>query len=322
MFILKSLVATLALMSALAPTAGSAATVTWVGGTGDWSAPGNWSAGTVPGPSDDAVIPAGASITVTHSTGADAVNSIVCHQTFTLAGGSLSVETTFQTDSTLNLSGGTLVRANLQAQNGGLVVVGTGGGTFDGVVFSGLLDVGNSVNTATLLVTNGLVLNGRALVGNPSSGNGSWGAIYFAGTQTLGGGGIIVFGNGSCNDFTLTQAGTTLTIASGITVRGQSGALGYNSCLGGQQSFAVVNQGTISADVAGGTITVNAQPFVNQGFAQSPAGTLNLSGTIASGGLGVLQAGNGTLSLSGYLTNDNQVAVLPGANNPLTWPGA
>ena len=96
-----------------------AAVVTWTGQSGDWSAAANWSTGSLPGPSDDVVIQAGPSITVTHSTGSDAVNSIVCSQVFTLSGGSLSVATTFQTDNSLSLSGGALVGATVQALNGG-----------------------------------------------------------------------------------------------------------------------------------------------------------------------------------------------------------
>ena len=58
-------------------------------------------------------------------------------------------------------------------------------------------------------------------------------------------------------------------IGSGITVRGQNGTVGYSAVYGGPQDISVFNQGTISADVSGGTITVNAQPFSNQGLAQS-----------------------------------------------------
>ena len=42
-------------------------------------------------------------------------------------------------------------------------------------------------------------------------------------------------------------------------------------------NVAVINQGMISADVSGGTITINAQPFSNQGLAQGiNGGTLTL----------------------------------------------
>ena len=80
------------LIATLHPT--RAGTVNWVGQSGDWSVAANWSTGALPGPSDDVVIPAGASIIVTHSTGSDSVNSVVSYQPFTLSGGSLSVANT------------------------------------------------------------------------------------------------------------------------------------------------------------------------------------------------------------------------------------
>ena len=103
-----------------------AETVSWVGQSGDWSTATNWSTGSLPGPSDDVVIPAGSSITVTHSTGSDTVNSIVCHQPFTLSGGSLSVSNTFQTDNPLNLSGGTLTGATVATTSAGTLLVSSG----------------------------------------------------------------------------------------------------------------------------------------------------------------------------------------------------
>ena len=62
--------------------------------------------------------------------------------------------------------------------------------------------MGNSVGGASLLVTNGLVLNGIVLIGNPTN---SWyGQVGFAGTEALSGSGTVVFGNG------LTLNGTML----------------------------------------------------------------------------------------------------------------
>ena len=164
----------------------------------------------------------------------------------------------------------------------------------DGVTINGLLDVGNTYNGASLTVTNGLVLNGTAYVGNPSNNN--YGVINFAGTQTLSGNGTVVFGNNDycCpryyNSLWLSSVGTTLTIGSGITIEGQNGVVGYNPWWGGPQNVSVVNQGVISADVSGGTIVVNAQPFTNQGVVQSPAGTLQLAGTLNTADWGVCRA--------------------------------
>src|SRR5207249_877019 len=114
--------------------------------------------------------------------------------------------------------------------------------------------------------TNGLVLNGAALLGNPTNGFANslkwWGEISFAGSQTLSGNGTVVFGNATYTPLATTyfidalrlrDGGTTLTIGPGITVRGQNGTIG-NLYWGGPPNVSIVNQGTISADVADGTI--------------------------------------------------------------------
>jgi hypothetical protein len=57
---------------------------------------------------------------------------------------------------------------------------------------------------------------------------------------------------------------------------------------------SVVNQGTISADVSGGTITVSAQPFNNQGLAQAvDGGTIVVTGASFSNSGQLLESGSG-----------------------------
>src|SRR5437667_2574636 len=114
-----------------------------------------------------------------------------------------------------------------------------------------------------------ILLNGTAYVGNGT--NGAVGGIGFSGSQTLSGSGVVVFGNAnaSCNALRLVSDGTTLTIGPFITVRGHSGQIGYaRNCWGLPSDVNVVNQGTISADVAGGTIAVLAQLVTNVGAAE------------------------------------------------------
>jgi len=55
------------------------------------------------------------------------------------------------------------------------------------------------------------------------------GLIDIAGSQTLGGLGTVVFGQNGGNLVRIVQAGTTLTLGLGITVRGQNGTLGSDS---------------------------------------------------------------------------------------------
>jgi hypothetical protein len=214
------------------------------------------------------------------------------------------------------VAGGVIHGGTVVATNGNSLTA--SGGALDGVTVIGTLDVGNSVNAAGLAVTNGLTIVGTALLGNPT--NNWYGQITFGGNQTLGGAGTVVFGNGnpSYNALRVANDGGTLQIGSGITIRGQNGTVGYSPAYGGPQDVTVFNRGIISADVGGGTIFVAGQPLNNQGQLQSPFGTLNLAGTIASGGLGGAQSGGGQLELSGFLTNDSQTVFLDGANDVLT----
>jgi hypothetical protein len=70
-----------------------------------------------------------------------------------------------------------------------------------------------------------------------------------------------------------------LTIASGITVKGAGGTIGYNAGWGGPANVALVNQGSIGPDRVG-TVLLAGASFTNQGTLQaSGGGTLNLLAT-------------------------------------------
>ena len=204
----------------------SAATVSWIGGSGDWNTATNWNTGALPGTNDDVVIsPVATSITVTHSSGTHSVKSLMSQRAFQLTGGSLTVSNTVQVNNMFTLAGGTLAQATvLQGTNGAGLIV-NGSGTLNGVTVNGILDVGNSYYNnygASLTVANGLVLNGTALVGNPTN---NWqGGIGFAGSQTLSGAGAVVFGSSGNNSFWLSSGGSTLTIGPGITAGRRIGA--------------------------------------------------------------------------------------------------
>src|SRR6185436_1282869 len=133
----------------------------------------------------------------------------------------------------LTLSGGMLRGATLLPGTGGQGIIATsGGGTLDGVTINGDLDVGRQNNGAGVSVVNGLVLNGTLYLGNPTN---SWyGQVGFVGSQTLAGNGTVILGNqGACNALRLDTDGTSLTLGSGITVRGHSGQIGQSTaCIG------------------------------------------------------------------------------------------
>ena len=85
------------------------ATYQWIGVSGDWSTPADWSADAVPGPSDDVVMAAAGSYTVTITT-SQAIGSVLLND----AGATLDIQ-----------SGGTLaIGGSLTAQSGTLQVDG------------------------------------------------------------------------------------------------------------------------------------------------------------------------------------------------------
>ena len=169
---------------------------------------------------------------------------------------------------------------------------------------NGTLDVGNSYDTARLTVTNGMTLNGTALVGNPTN---SWyGGINFAGSQTLGGNGTVIFGNQSnpgYNALWLSVAGSTLTIGSGISINGINGTIGYSSAYGGPQNVNVVNQGALDS-VDGGTLNVSAT-LTNNGTFYSTNSSVTLGGTVTLANLGSFNPTNTKVYLTGTYINTN-----------------
>ena len=73
----------------LLPPTSPAATVSWIGGSGDWNTAANWSsAPALPGPDDDVVIDRPGDITVTHSSGSHSVKSLQTQGAIALSGSS------------------------------------------------------------------------------------------------------------------------------------------------------------------------------------------------------------------------------------------
>src|SRR3989442_5392066 len=109
-----------------------AATVSWVGGSGDWNLAANWSTGALPGPDDDVLIDQPDDIIVTVSSGSHTVKTLQSQEAFVLSAGSLRVSNTIQVSNTFTVSGGTLSGATvLPGTNGqGMTIV---SGTLDAV---------------------------------------------------------------------------------------------------------------------------------------------------------------------------------------------
>ena len=170
--------------------------------------------------------------------------------------------------------------------------------------------MGNTYNGATLILTNGFTLNGNLLIGNPSN---SWyGTVDIAGSQALTGNATVTFGNASsCNNsLQILYAGTALTIGSGIMIHGQNGEIGYSACYGGFTNTVLLNQGSIVADVSGGSIYLGAPGgFTNTGsIVVNSNCSLYLGGAFNAASLGALTSSNGgTVAISGFFENTNAI---------------
>jgi hypothetical protein len=172
------------------------------------------------------------------------------------------------TTGSLYLRGGTIVGGTVTTAGGAELIATQSGGTLTGVTLGGTLEVGQILHTK-VTVTGGLALSQGTI---NMEGNG---LLSFVGSQALGGTGTVSFADGDARkDLAVPNSGDTLTIASGVTIHGDSGMVGTSK--GG----SISNDGTIASD-AGGTITV-------QNLANFAGGTLT-GGTWVAGNKGTLR---------------------------------
>jgi hypothetical protein len=234
----------------------------------------------------------------------------------------------------VRLLGGTIDGGTVATTGGAALIATTSGGTLaNGVTLDGILDLTTTYG-ARASVTGGLTLVAGSVVEIGSS-NGFYASLSFdGGSQTLSGSGSVLFGSSTSNFLQAgPSAGSALTIGSGILVHGQSGAIGYSTNYGGATNVTFTNQGTIDADVAGGTLTLDGTDWTNantgtiaasNGGSATLAGswsnsgiinvdatsTLNLGGTFATGGLGTFTRAGGSINIVGALDNSAAGAVL------------
>jgi hypothetical protein len=283
----------------------------WTGSAGDglWSSDNNWSNLHAPTSDEDAVI--NTTVTVTHNSGDDTVNSLAMagNATLNLTGGSITDLVKLDApagDSHFNLAGGTLAGATVSA--GSTVFATTSGGALTGVTLAGTLDLTTNVSTR---VNGGLTLTGGTVLLGSSSGN--YGVLSFdGGSQTLGGTGTVVFGT-SFYDFLQAgpTAGSALTIGPNVLVRGSTGGVGYHTGWGGPTGVTFTNQGTIQADTAGGTITLDGTNWTNAGTLRAAGGTLTTAGSWTNSGT-VTSAGSPS-AIAAVTESGNTVTVTTAA---------
>ena len=300
-----------ALVGSLTATPASAANCIWNAAAGNWNALANWltcvagngNPAQTPGSNDSATI--GAFGVVTVNTAQNILNlnnggiinidaaslSLVGGGVTNNAGGVINIAN----GAALNQLGHTISGGTINtAGTGALAVSGSSANFLDMVTLGGRMDMASAF--ALQRVTGGLTLNGATInLANAS-------VLSFEGSSTLAGTGSIVFGGvgGANNRLHLDGNGTT-TFAAGTTVRGENGNIGGQINIGGTQ--VLVNNGTISADVAGGIITIDQSAVTNNGTLSAlNGGTLVLSSNVSGGVGSQIIAGVGSTVLQNGIT--------------------
>ena len=189
---------------------------------------------------------------------------------------------------TLNSNGGTLGSTGTVYLNGSTLGAMTLQGTYTGAGSSSTYFDGNFTNQGNVLVKGGAGSNTFLYVGNASGLPTA--ATFNGGTVTLeslpGGGNAFVRG---------AVAGSTLTNSSTSTIQG-AGAIDFG--------LTLVNQGTVNANVSGGTLGITSIPVTNTGTMQATGGgVLSLSGNTTNNQGGTISSSVGsTVSLTGSAT--------------------
>jgi RHS repeat-associated protein len=218
-------------------------------------------------------------------------------------------ETLNNTNSTLALTaatgtyymvGGTILGGTVTTTGGAVLYASQYNGTLAGILFDGTLDMTGSQNellSATLTITDGLELSpGSTIImgGNAALTDAT---LTFEGTQTLAGTGTVTLTNLVSDGGLQVSGGSTLTIAPGITVQGNSGVAGSSS--GGLFD----NQGTILA-TGGGTLTAE--------------GETNYAGGTLTGGTWEAVGGSSLLLPGAPITTNAASILLDGAASAIS----
>jgi RHS repeat-associated protein len=287
------------------------ALVTWTNPLGgDWSVASNWSSGQLPGASDDVAINT-AGITVTHSTGTDAINSLTSQANLVLSGGSLALAAASSVSGSLTESGGTLTGAGNLTVSGLLTWTGgTMSGTGTTTVAPGAtLDVGgerfvspildgrtfNNAGTATasegsaVSITNGGAFNNQkgatfTFTGTSTSGRGSIfadnaSAFNNAGTITssmTGNGGSVLLGR-------IDNTGTVQVQSDNVTVTSGGGSGNFSVAAGAVLEFTISSLGA-PGNILTASSSVSGAGTVQFDFDTNLAGSYSITGsTVISG---------------------------------------
>ena len=223
----------------------NAADLVWIGGTGNWSAAGNWSPAQLPTAADNVFITNSGTYTVTLPAGTTGTAGSVS------VGGASGTQTLAIDRATLTISGTSVINAN---------------GHLDFLVAQSVLTgAGNLIVNGTLTWANGTMSG--------------------TGTTTIGSGGVLAIGSGGVTfGRTLshggagTWAGGNLTMSGGVAFNNLVGGtfdISADGRLSGSATTPINNSG-LFRQTAGSVSTTVTAPFNNSGTLEVLAATLSL----------------------------------------------
>ena len=264
-------------------TGGFAATITSNAVTGNWSAPGTWAGGIVPGAGDDVIIANGADITVD--------GNYTC-QSLTYNGGNQDSWVNISAPNSLTVTGVTSITSNSN-NDYKAVIVNSGSfntGTVDMNSNGNNRDAYIEIGTGTVTVTGDITMNAT---------DGRRNYILFSGNGTLNAGGTITGGI-----ITSTGGGsTTNPPTTGVVNYNNAGNqdIGdytyYNLTISGSGNKSLTGALTVSND-----LTMSGGDMLLNGFNASPVNVILTSGNI--------ELGNNTLTMTGTLTGGSASSMV------------
>jgi hypothetical protein len=227
---------------------------------------------------------------------------------------------------------GTIIGGTL-ADPGGNLSIGPGGtAMLEGVSETGTLNLSGA--GAYVRVRDNLVLSGAADI------TGAGSEIGFLGSQAFGQAQVLLGAAGTAavidvlHDYGQ-QGGSTLTLGSALSIT-QSGLLAAIGTSGDVTGDAIINYGTITAAVAGGTFALGGADFINRGTVSVSGGDtlaitaasfvsggtisvtnagLSIADSLTLAALGNLQLNNATVGISGTLNNQGGTLALGAGSN-------
>lgn len=309
-----------------------AGSAVWTGAGRDyrWSTAANWLANAVPGDGADVIIPPWVTVYVDIPTAnlhsVDLRGTIGINPATTLQVGSGPAGTNILTldGGTLNIGGGTLQSAIVQAGSGGGTVTVISDGTVDGVTIGADVIFDLSDGFAVVQVVDGLTIDGVVLVGDAIDAS-LYSRMQWQGSQTWAGSGEIRFGASPYNTIIETASpGATLTIADPLRIHGTAVRFDLDDATSVLATASQNGLGGLSADAAGDGITINLMPgtWTNTGtIVTAPRTALSVGGFGSWSSSGAI-SGSGTIyGLGGHFTTASLVTFSAASGNTINIEG-